>query len=205
MTLLPCTGIVWPVPAAVQVRPRQGAASGSRPAIQRARNLAGSAPAGACARAGLRHAGDQPHPVRACCAAVYWPNTASRRHTPHARAGLITSRDQRSGSPPANTRRSACQQLLGAGLGVRADLGDLRALSAGAKDGAAGQDRVVVVSPGRDSRPGAARQQRDRRSLAAAWACGNTGWVAGRRLAAAAASGRAPRRRARVGIERVDG
>ena len=53
----------------------------------------------------------------------------------------------------ARSRRSACQQLLGAGLGVRADLGDLRALSGRAKDGAAGQDRVVVVSPGRDSGP----------------------------------------------------
>jgi hypothetical protein len=148
------------------------------------------------------------NPIRsgpACCAAVYWPNTASRRHTPHARAGLITSRDQRSGSPPANTRRSACQQLLGAGLGVRADLGDLRALS-GRRKGRGrrpGSRRRRQSGPGQ--RPGAARQQRDRRSLAAAWACGNTGWVAGRRLAAAAASGRAPRRRARVGIERVDG
>jgi len=52
MTLLPCIEIVWPVPAAVQVRP--GKVRRSRAAIQRARNLAGSAPAGACARAGLQ-------------------------------------------------------------------------------------------------------------------------------------------------------
>ena len=111
MTLLPCTGIVWPVPAAVQVRPRQGAwvrpvgrdlpfsERGTWPGPHRpvpARGLA-------CGMLAI-------NPIRsgpACCAAVYWPNTASRRHTPHARAGLITSRDQRSGSPPANTRRYA--------------------------------------------------------------------------------------------------
>jgi len=40
MTLLACTGIVWPAPAAVQVCPRYGAPGAireSRAAIQRAR------------------------------------------------------------------------------------------------------------------------------------------------------------------------